>query len=162
MVAMGEGPVEYGSIEREIHIDAPPEVVFEVISRPEHIRQWWNAESDVEPVPGAAGELVWAGGDDPRAHVVPMTVVAAEPPRRFVFRWTHSAGEAAADGNSLLVTFELMPSGSGTLLRLTETGFRERGWEIAVLEQQYHEHVVGWDTFVPRIRTCAEDLVSSA
>jgi uncharacterized protein YndB with AHSA1/START domain len=90
-----------------------------------------------------------------------MTVVAVEPPRLFTFRWTHPAGEAAIDGNSLLVTFELVPSGSGTLLRLTETGFRERGWEIAVLEQQYHEHVVGWDTYVPRIGTYAAGLVSS-
>jgi uncharacterized protein YndB with AHSA1/START domain len=153
--------MEYASIERETHIDAPPEVVFEVISRPEHIREWWYAETDVQPTAGAAGELVWAEGDNPRAHVVPMTVVVAEPPRLFTFRWTHPAGEAANDGNSLLVTFELVPAGSGTLLRLTETGFRERGWEVAVLEHQYQEHVVGWDTFVPRIAAHAEGLVST-
>ena len=47
--------MEYASIEREIHIDAPPEVVSEVISRPEHIREWWYAESDVPPTPGATG-----------------------------------------------------------------------------------------------------------
>lgn len=153
--------MEYASIEREIHIDASPEVVFEVVSQPEHIRQWWEAESDIQPTPGAAGELVWADGDNPRAHVSPVTVVVAEPPRLFSFRWTQPAGEAALDGNSLLVTFELVPSGSGTLLRLTETGFRERGWEIAVLEQQYHEHVEGWDRFVPRIAEYAERLVST-
>lgn len=153
--------MEYASIEREIHVDAPPQVVFEVISRPEHIREWWYAESDVPPAPGARGELVWAEGGNPRAHVVPMTVVAADPPRLFTFRWTHATGEAPADGNSLLVSFELAPSGSGTLLRLTETGFRERGWEIAALEEQYHEHVVGWDTYVPRIRAYAEGLVSA-
>lgn len=153
--------MEYASIERQIHIDAPPEVVFEVISRPEHIRNWWSAQSDVEPTPGATGELVWADGDNPRAHVSPVTVLVAEPPRLFTFRWTHRAGETAADGNSLLVTFELVPVGSGTQLRLTETGFRERGWEIAVLEQQYREHVVGWDTYVPRIGAYAEDLVSA-
>lgn len=153
--------MEYASIERQIHIDAPPEVVFEVISRPEHIRNWWSAQSDVEPTPGATGELVWADGDNPRAHVSPVTVLVAEPPRLLTFRWTHRAGETAADGNSLLVTFELVPVGSGTQLRLTETGFRERGWEIAVLEQQYREHVVGWDTYVPRIGAYAEDLVSA-
>jgi uncharacterized protein YndB with AHSA1/START domain len=152
--------MEYASIEREIYIDAPAEVVFEVISRPEHIQEWWYAESDVQPTPGATGELVWADGDNSRSHVVPMTVVAVEPPRLFTFRWTHPAGETAVDGNSLLVTFELVPSGSGTLLRLTETGFRERGWEIAVLEQQYHEHVVGWDAYVPRIAAYTEGLVS--
>jgi uncharacterized protein YndB with AHSA1/START domain len=143
--------VEYASIEREIHVDAPPQVVFEVISQPEHIRDWWYAETDVQPVPGATGELVWADGLDPRAHVEPMTVVVADPPRRFTFRWTHPAGEDAVDGNSLLVDFELVPSGEGTLLRLTETGFRERGWEAAVLEQHYQEHVTGWDIYVPRI-----------
>jgi uncharacterized protein YndB with AHSA1/START domain len=153
--------MEFASIEREIHIDAPPEVVFEVISQPEHIREWWYAETDVQPTPGATGELAWADGDNPRAHVTPMTVVVAEPPRLFTFRWTNPAGEMAVDGNSLLVTFELVPSGSGTQLRLTETGFRERGWEIAVLEQQYNEHVVGWDRFVPRIATYAEELVSA-
>ncbi len=153
--------MEYASIEREIHIDAPPEVVFEVISQPQHIREWWSAETDLEPTPGATGELVWADGDNPRGMVVPITVVVSEPPRVFTFRWTHPAGERPVDGNSLLVTFELIPSGSGTLLRLTETGFRERGWEIAVLEQQYQEHVVGWDLFVPRIAAHAEGLVSA-
>jgi uncharacterized protein YndB with AHSA1/START domain len=36
--------MEYGSIERELQIEAPPEVVFEVISTPEHIREWWGAD----------------------------------------------------------------------------------------------------------------------
>jgi uncharacterized protein YndB with AHSA1/START domain len=153
--------MEYASIEREIHIDAPPEVVFEVITQPQHIRQWWYAESDVTPIPGSTAQLVWADGDNPRAHVEPMTVTVAEPPRLFSFRWTHPEGDAAIPGNSLLVTFELVPAGSGTLLRLTETGFRERGWEAAVLERQYHEHVAGWDRFVPRIGAHAEGLVAT-
>lgn len=153
--------MEHGSIEREIHVDAPPEIVYEVVSRPEHIREWWFAESDVPPTPGSAGELVWADGDDPRAHVTRMTVTRAEPSRLFAFRWTHAAGESAAEGNSMLVTFQLEPAGSGTRLRLTETGFRERGWEIAVLEQELADHEAGWDRFVPRIAAYAEGLVSA-
>lgn len=153
--------MEYAGIDREIHIDAPPEVVFEVVSRPEHIRQWWQVDTDIEPRPGATGELAWSDGDNPRANVEPITVVVAEPPRVFTFRWTHPAGEEAVDGNSLLVTFELVPSGSGTILRLSETGFRERGWEAAVLEQKYQEHVIGWGVFVPRIAAHAEGLVSA-
>ena len=151
--------MEYASIEREIHIDAPPEVVFAVISRPEHVHEWWNADVDFEPTPGSAGELVWADGDNPRAHVEPMTVVVADPPRLFSFRWTHPAGEDAGQDNSNLVTFELIPSGAGTLLRFSETGFRERGWEAAVLEQRYLDHGAGWDIFVPRIKSYAEGLV---
>jgi uncharacterized protein YndB with AHSA1/START domain len=153
--------MEYASIEREIHIDAPPEVVFDVVTQPAHIREWWDAESDVAPTAGATGELVWSKGDDPRDHASPVTVVVSEPPRVFTFRWTHPAGEVATEGNSNLVTFELAPSGTGTLLRLTETGFRERGWEIAELEQTYRDHTSGWATYVARIGAYAEGLVSA-
>ena len=38
---------------------------------------------------------------------------------------------------------------------MTETGFREKGWEVAVLEQQYREHGEGWDYFLPRLASYA-------
>lgn len=153
--------MEYGSIERELHIEASPDVVYEVISTPAHIREWWYADTDIEPAAGATGELVWGDEASPRANVVPIAVVDAQPPRLFSFRWTQPAGEAAISGNSLLVTFELEASGTGTRLRLTETGFREMGWEVAVLEEAYREHSTGWDRFVPRIGELAERLVST-
>jgi hypothetical protein len=87
--------------------------------------------------------------------------VEAEPFRRFSFRWLSDEGEATAAAGSLLVTFELVPSGAGTLLRLTETGFREKGWEVAVLEEQYREHVSGWDYFLPRLVTYVARLVAT-
>ncbi|WP_131742913.1 SRPBCC domain-containing protein [Actinomadura roseirufa] len=148
--------MEYGSIEREIQVDAPPEVVFEVVSSPEHIKEWWSDDADFEASPGGVGELVW--GD--REHVFPMRVVSAEPPRLFSFRWVYPDGEFNESAASLLVTFELIPSGAGTLVRLTETGFREMGWEAAKLEQMYSEHIAGWDTFVPQLGEYAERLVS--
>ena len=80
-------------------------------------------------------------------HVEPLTVVEADPPRLFSFRWVFDEGTRRA--RPLLVTFELVPSGDGTLLRMTETGFREKGWEIATLEAAYADHVEGWDRFVP-------------
>ena len=60
----------------------------------------------------------------------------------------------------MLVTFELLSSGDGTLLRMTETGFREMGWEAAVLEEQYNDHVSGWDYFIPRLATYAASLAA--
>lgn len=143
--------MEYASIERSMHIDASPEVVFEVISSPEHIRDWWGAETNLDAASGATGELVWRDDTTGRTDTVQITVVDAEYPRLFSFRWTHPAGEVATPTNSLLVTFELIPSGSGTVLRMVETGFREMGWEVAVLEAQYNDHVSGWDTFLPRL-----------
>lgn len=151
--------MEHGQIERTMHVEATPEVVYEVISSPTHLKEWWPDDADLEPVPGASGTLTFGTGAD--RDVAALTVVDAEPHRLFSFRWTHPADETAAPGNSLFVTFELAPSGDGTTVRMTETGFREMGWEIAVLEQQYNDHVYGWDAYLPRLVEYAARLVSS-
>ncbi|GAA2133209.1 SRPBCC domain-containing protein [Kitasatospora kazusensis] len=153
--------MEYGSIAREIRIDAAPEVVYEVVSRPEHLREWWPDEAELEPVPGATGVITFGTRTSPDAKVAPLTVVEAEPPKRFSFRWVYDEGERATAANSLLVTFELVPSGTGTLLRFTEEGFREKGWEAAVLEEAYRDHVTGWDHFLPRLVAYAARLAST-
>lgn len=147
--------MEYGSIERELHIDAAPEVVYEVISSAEHIREWWPDAAEFDPVPGAAGTITFGDPPAPGAATVPLTVLEADPPRRFAFRWAYDQGPATAE-NSFKVTFDLVPAGAGTLLRFKETGFRERGWEAAVLEETYLDHARGWDHFLPRLVThCA-------
>jgi hypothetical protein len=61
----------------------------------------------------------------------------------------------------MLVTFELTPAGGGTTLKMTEVGFREMGWEAAVLEAQYQDHVDGWGFFLPRLVEYAARLVAS-
>lgn len=147
--------MEYGTIDREIHIDASPATVFDVITSPEHLKEWWPDEAVIEPTPGATGELVFGDRASADAQIPQVTVVDAVPPRLFSFRWTHAEGEEARDGNSLLVTFELTPDGAGTRLHMTETGFREMGWEVATLEEQYRDHADGWDYFLPRLVTYA-------
>jgi uncharacterized protein YndB with AHSA1/START domain len=153
--------MEYGSIERELHIDASPEVVFEVVSSPEHIRDWWDAETEFDPVDGSANTLTWTDQATGRAKPTPFTVVRSDPPRLFSFRWTHDPGESAGPGNSLLVTFELSPSGDGTTLRFREDGYRERGWEAAVLEATYNDHRQGWDFYLPRLAETAHRLAAA-
>ena len=122
--------MEFGTIEREVYVEASPEIVFDVVSSPDHLKNWWPDEAHYEPIPGSNGRIVFG---DPAAGgaLAGFAVVDARPPRMFSFRWTHPVGESAAEGNSLLVTFDLTPSGPGTLLRMTETGFREMGWELA-------------------------------
>ena len=150
---------ELGSIERELYVDAGPEVVYEVISDPAHVREWWPDEAAYDVSPGATGTITFndaADGD----KVVTLTVVEAIPPRTFSFRWTHHPDEDARPGNSLLVTFELVPTGAGTTVRFTETGFREMGWEVAVLEETYRDHTSGWDHFLPRLVAYAPTTVA--
>lgn len=142
--------MEYETIEREVFIEASPEVVFDVVSSPDHLKQWWPDDADYDPTPGSTGHIVFgsAGAD---GIVAGFAVVDAESPRLFSFRWTQPADEAAQVGNSLLVTFELTPTAGGTRLRMTETGFHDMAWDAQTLEQQFAEHETGWDFFLPRL-----------
>lgn len=67
--------MEFGAIERDIYIDAPPEVVFEVVSKPEHVARWWPDEAAYEVVPGATGSISF--GD----AVEQFAVIELKPPR---------------------------------------------------------------------------------
>jgi uncharacterized protein YndB with AHSA1/START domain len=153
--------MEHGSIERNLHIDASPEVVFEVLSSSEYIRDWWSAETDFEPVAGATSQFTWTDDKTGATRSAPFTVVEADPPRRFSFRWIYDDGQPAGPGNSLLVTFELTPADGGTLVRFRETGYRERGWEGAVLEAHYNDHRQGWDFYLPRLAELANRLAAA-
>ena len=93
--------MEYGSIEREIHVDASPEVVFEVVSSSEHLKEWWPDEAEIEPTAGADGRIVFHRAVPEESLVVPIMVVDAQPPHRFSFRWGHEAGVAPGPSNSL-------------------------------------------------------------
>jgi uncharacterized protein YndB with AHSA1/START domain len=141
------------SIARELKIDASPEVVYEVISTPEHLREWWPDEANVVATPGAVGSITF--GPD---GVVPLTVVEADPPRRFSFRWAHPADEAASAANSVLATFDLVPDGDGTLLKFVETGFDE----AARSDDEFKDHTTGWDHFLPRLTPYAEKVASAS
>ena len=154
--------MEFASIEREIRIDATPEVVYEVVSAPEHLREWWPDEAELDPVVGGTGVITFGDPSSPDAKSETLTVVEADPPRRFAFRWIHGEGQPATSADSMLVTFDLIPSDGGTLLRFTETGFREKGWEAAVLEEQYLDHAAGWDHFLPRLIAYVDKRVSSS
>jgi uncharacterized protein YndB with AHSA1/START domain len=141
--------MEHERIEREIFIEASPEIVFDVVSSPEHLRQWWPDDAEYEPTPGSNGRIVF--GDADAGGATGFAVMDAQPPRLFSFRWTQPVGTAAEVGDSLLVTFELTPTAGGTRLRMTETGFRDMSWDAATLETQYAEHEHGWDYFLPRL-----------
>src|SRR3954454_23431664 len=105
--------MELGAITREIFVDASPTVVFDVVSSPDHLKAWWPDDARYEPTPGSTGEIVF-GDRNAGVTVGPFAVVDARPPRMSSFRWPHPADQAAADGNSLLVTSDLTPSGGGT------------------------------------------------
>ena len=51
--------MEFGRIDRELYIDASPEIVFDVVSNPKHVSQWWPDEATYEAVPGSSGQIAF-------------------------------------------------------------------------------------------------------
>jgi uncharacterized protein YndB with AHSA1/START domain len=149
---------EHSTIERELYIEASPELVYEVVSKPEHIARWWSDEAEFEETPGGAGWISF-GDVDAGGRRVELSVAEADPPRRFAFRWTNGAGEGAATvGNSNLVTFDLVPEGAGTRVTFIEVGFTERGWDDVHVAEVHADHSSGWDHFLPRLSGYAAEL----
>jgi uncharacterized protein YndB with AHSA1/START domain len=135
------------SVEREILIEASPEVVWGVITEPEQISRWFSDEADIEGRAGADGTLTWKPGGRNGDHdaVVPIRVVEAEPFRRFCFRWNHPQGTNPDEGNSALVEFTLIEETGGTRLRVLESGIDAVTHDEQSNTHYRESHAQGWE-----------------
>jgi uncharacterized protein YndB with AHSA1/START domain len=135
-------------VEREILIEASPEVVWRVITEPEQISRWFSDDADVEARAGADGTLTWKpggrGGDKELDTIVPIRVVDAEPFRRFSFRWNHPREAVPDDSNSALIEFSLSEEAGGTRLRVLESGIGAVTSDEHSRARYLEEHERGW------------------
>lgn len=102
-------------VEREM--PHPPEKLWRALTQP-HLIQEWLMKNDFKPVVGHRFNLrgEWGG-------VLDCEVLAIEPHRTLSYTWDHAHDDAAFNLKSV-VTFTLTPTGSGTLLRVEQAGFR--------------------------------------
>lgn len=140
-------------IEREIQIDAPIDVVWQVVTQPEHINEWFTDTAELDLRPGGDGRFGWDG----RGTSV-LQVVDVDVPHRFSYRWCHEEGTDPATANSLLVTFTLTASDGGTRLHVVESGYTTVEWPDDQKTAVYNEHLGGWDEITSRLATVAHDL----
>ncbi len=135
-------------VEREILIDATPEVVWSVITEPDQISRWFSDAAQIEGRNGADGTLTWRpggrGADKHADLVVPIRVVEAEPFRRFCFRWNHPRGVEPDENNSALVEFSLTEEGAQTRLRVVESGIDAVARDAESRDRYLESHERGW------------------
>ena len=93
-------------IDREIVVPAPPDEVWEALTEPDRLEEWFATEVELDAQPGGEGVFRWGDGEERRA-----TVREAEPEERLVLDWD--------DGGEVVI--ELEPAEGGTLLRVRET-----------------------------------------
>src|ERR1700754_988632 len=121
-------------IEREVHIDAPLERVWELITKPEHVGRWFgDAGAQIELRPGGAFNLNW----EDHGEVIGI-VDRVEPMTLFSYRWQmREAGET-------LVEFTLSEGDGGTRLHVRESGFESLNFPAEERTATYDSHTEGW------------------
>ena len=139
-----------GSIEKSVHIEAPVELVWRMVTEPDQVVRWFADEIDLRATAGYEGSMTFrpeSGG----TVEVPITVESVEAPRHFTYRWNHPAGTTASPGNSTLVEFTLTPEDGGTRLRVVESGHDGLGWPRDQQDAFVDEHIEGWAWHLGRL-----------
>jgi uncharacterized protein YndB with AHSA1/START domain len=134
-------------IEREILVDAPLEVVWAVVTEPDHISGWFSDSVQIELRPGGKLTLTWEGD-----HTEHGRVEKVAPPDYFSFRWIRGPATEVREDNSTLVEFSLRAKGDGTRLRVVETGFSKLDWPEDEQARDAEEHREGWEHELDELR----------
>lgn len=130
-------------LEREVRIDAPPEVIFKFFVDPEQMVRWMGVEADLDPRPSGVFRVNVTGQE-----VVLGEYVEVSPNERVVFTWGwEGEGNAVRPGAST-VEITLVPDGAATTVRLRHLGL-PGGPE--------DRHAEGWEHYLARLEVAAGD-----
>jgi uncharacterized protein YndB with AHSA1/START domain len=136
-------------IEREM--PHPPEKVWRALTQDLLIEEWLM-KNDFKPVVGhrfnfrAAPMPHWNG-------VVDCEVLEVEPNRRLSYSW-NASGDEAAGGLRTVVTWTLMPTQGGVLVRMEQSGFRPED------AANYQGAAYGWQRYLTNLGRVAAGVGS--
>jgi uncharacterized protein YndB with AHSA1/START domain len=95
-------------IRKEIVLDAPRDEVWEALTDPERLEDWFANDVEVDLREGGELSFRWSNGESRQAVVTEL-----DGERRLAFAWT--------DDEQGVVEFTLADDGGGTLLTVVET-----------------------------------------
>jgi uncharacterized protein YndB with AHSA1/START domain len=118
-------------------IHAPVDVVWTVVTKPEHISGWFSDSVELDLKPGGRALFHWDGQGS-----VPGRVERVEEPHFLSFRWAVGPDKEATEDRWTLVEFKLSAEGDSTRLTVVESGFRELA--AADAQESFEGHTRGW------------------
>lgn len=128
-----EGEMDERTIEKRLELDAGIERVWRAITEPGELSRWFGHRTELEPVPGTDGAMIW---EEHGRYAVRVEEV--DPPRRFVWSWVHEPGVPFDDAPATRVEWSLSSrDDGGTTLVLRESGFRT--------DLHHRQNTDGWD-----------------
>ncbi len=121
-------------IHRTLELDASPARVWVALADPEGLGSWFpDRVEGLAPEEGSQGWLVW---DNHGRYAIAIEWMDAG--RRLVWRWARKPETPLEGGYNTAVEWSLTErEGGGTILRLTESGFRT--------ESDRQDNVGGWE-----------------
>ena len=108
-------------VTREVVLEAPVEEVWEALTDPEQLEEWFANDVELELEPGGDGIFRWDDGEE--RHAV---VEEVEPERRFTFTWDERPRRDRARGGrrrTRVVVTETAGAGWSTALSLRALAF---------------------------------------
>lgn len=138
-------------IESSIYIDAPRDVVFRVLTRPEFLNQWIAKDAAID-LDARTLDLGWRFEKDGETVTPPpMKILEIEQDRKFVITWPDWRMDPEMPDQR--VTWLLRDEGKGTSVTLLHDGF-VRAIDVS-------DYPFGWTYFLGRIRDVAEKAASA-
>jgi uncharacterized protein YndB with AHSA1/START domain len=128
-------------IEREVRIDAPPDVIFKFFVDPEHMVRWKGVEAMLDPRPGGLYRVNVTG-----THVARGEYLEVSPNERVVFTWGWEGEGNPVPPGASTVEITLVPDGASTIVRLRHHGL-PGGPE--------DRHAEGWEHYLARLAVAA-------
>jgi len=122
-----------------VHIEAPPERVFEYFTRPEALLRWMGEHAVLVPTPG--GEFTV----DIRGVPVRGRYLEVEPPWRLLISWGHAGSDRLPPGTSRLEV-RLHPAAGGTTVTISHSGLPQ---------PEATGHRQGWRQFLDQLASAA-------
>ena len=94
-------------VRREIVYPAEPSEIWDALTDPTRLEDWFATEVELDPVPGGHGTFRWGNGEERHALVEEV-----DEERRLALRWEDDGGE---------VVFTIEPAPEGTRLVVVES-----------------------------------------
>ena len=123
-------------IERTMEVAHPPRKVWAALTTAEGLGTWFGNDATIDLRPGGSARMTWTHG-----YAVDMRVERVEEPTVFGFTW-QIHGLPEDDPRRTYVEFTLEPVGTGTRLRVVETGFAQLPGDA--YRKAYDAHTEGW------------------
>lgn len=97
------------------HLKHPPEAVWEALTDPAQLRQWFMTVATIDGRPGGSVHMV----SGPARFEWTGDILAWEPHRLYEYEWNTPPHPHLPQGEQSVVRWELEPKDGGTLLTLT-------------------------------------------